>query len=497
MRKRKLYLNTGAAILREIITIICGFVLPRYIIGYYGSEINGLVASITQFLGFISFLEMGIGPVIQSNLYKPLARKDNDQISKILVSANKFFKKLSYILVAYICVLIVAVPFIVEGRFDFVFTTTLIISIGFNTFSQYYFGITNQLLLNADQNGYVQMLLAVFSLSISTIVSVMIMKLGGSIQLVKLSTSLIYLIRPVGQNIYISKHYRIDRHIELSEEPIKQKWNGFAQHVAAVVTGNTDVTILTLFSTLGNVSVYTVYFNIVNGLSNAVLTLATGLEALWGNMIANHENKHLLETFTFIEWAFHYLCTILFSITSVMIVPFIRIYTKGITDQNYLMPAFSLILVLAYYMFCLRVPYFRIIKAAGHYKETQNGAFINAALNIVLSVILVIKFGIIGVAIGTLVAMTFHTCYFVWYLSKNILKRGINHYIIHLIIDAISFVTVVFFGSRIVELVDSYYGWVLLAIKVSAISFLIVTIVNVIPYREYIKYGIKRIRKGV
>ena len=439
---------------------------------------------------------MGIGPVIQSNLYKPLAKKDNDQISRIIVSANRFFRRLSCILIGYIIVLICIFSFIVDGKFEIAFTTALIISIGFNIFSQYYFGITNQLLLNADQKGYVQMMLSVTSLLISTFLSVTIMKLGGSIQLVKLSTSIVYLIRPVGQNLYIKKHYKINKHIKYEEEPIKQKWNGFAQHVAAVITGNTDVTILTLFSTLGNVSVYTVYFNIVNGISNAVLTLATGLEAFWGNMIANHENDHLLNTFMFIEWAFHYLCTILFSITAILIVPFIRIYTNGITDENYVVPLFSLILVLAYYMFCLRVPYFRIIKAAGHYKQTQNGAIINASLNIVISIVLVIKLGIIGVAVGTLVAMTFHTCYFVWYLSKNILNRRIAYFIKHIVVDLISFGVFGFLGNRISIQGISYYDWVVLAIKEAILSVFVVTCFNILPYKSYIVYGIKKIRKG-
>lgn len=93
-RRTKLILNTFAAFVKQAITIICGFILPRFILKGYGSEVNGLLTSITQFLGFISFLEMGIGPVIQSNLYEPLAKKDDAAISKIVVSSERFFAKL-------------------------------------------------------------------------------------------------------------------------------------------------------------------------------------------------------------------------------------------------------------------------------------------------------------------------------------------------------------------------------------------------------------------
>ena len=98
MRKKKLAANTASSLIFRICTIICGFILPRLILNSYGSEINGLVNSITQFLGIISFLELGVGAVIQSALYKPLAEKNDIEISKIVVSGQKFFSKIRYIL---------------------------------------------------------------------------------------------------------------------------------------------------------------------------------------------------------------------------------------------------------------------------------------------------------------------------------------------------------------------------------------------------------------
>ena len=96
-RRNKLYLNTITALFNQVVVLICGFILPKYILSYFGSDINGLVTSITRFLSVIAFLELGIGPVIQSNLYKPLADKDTDTISKIVVSAERFYRRIAYI----------------------------------------------------------------------------------------------------------------------------------------------------------------------------------------------------------------------------------------------------------------------------------------------------------------------------------------------------------------------------------------------------------------
>ena len=64
MRRKKLLFNTGTALLSQLVTLISGFILPRLIIGQYGSEVNGLVSSITQFLAFFSMMEMGVGAVV-------------------------------------------------------------------------------------------------------------------------------------------------------------------------------------------------------------------------------------------------------------------------------------------------------------------------------------------------------------------------------------------------------------------------------------------------
>lgn len=41
----------------QITILICGFVVPKLIITNFGSNVNGLISSITQFLAYISLLE--------------------------------------------------------------------------------------------------------------------------------------------------------------------------------------------------------------------------------------------------------------------------------------------------------------------------------------------------------------------------------------------------------------------------------------------------------
>lgn len=495
-RKRKLFLNTGAGILKQAVTVVCGFILPRFFLIYYGSSVNGLVASITNFLSFIALLDMGVGAVIQANLYKPLADKDDAQISRIVKSSERFFRRLAYIFIVYIIVLCVLFPTIINKDFEAVFSISLIVIISISTLAQYLFGMTYQLLLNSDQKAYVPLFMQIATVILNTVLAIIMMKAGMSIHLVKLMTAGVYVLRPLGQMIYVRAHYNIDKKIELIGEPIKQKWNGFSQHLAAVVCQNIDVVVLTLFSSLENVSIYSVYFNVTNGVEQIILTAATGLESLFGNMIAKGEKSQLMRTFSAVEWIVHFGVTLIFTVAAIAIVPFVMVYTRGITDANYIAPVFGALLVAAYGAQCLRVPYFRVIKAAGHFKETQNGAYISAALNIVITVALVFRFGLIGAGVGTLVAMVYHTCYFVWYLRKNILDRSIKYFVQYILTDAIV-VVITIIATRWMSFTQiNYASWAVYALEVTGIALLASLVVNCLVYRQQIKDMISLVKRG-
>jgi peptidoglycan biosynthesis protein MviN/MurJ (putative lipid II flippase) len=101
------------------------------------------------------------------------------------------------------------------------------------------------------------------------------------------------------------------------------------------------------------------------------------------------------------------------------------IYTHGITDIDYYRPVFSTIIIMAEYIYCVRDPYVSVIYAAGRFKETSLSAYIEAGINIVLSIILVIWFGLEGIAVGTFIGMTYRMIYMVVYLSKHVIYRPV------------------------------------------------------------------------
>lgn len=481
-RRKRLILNTTTSIVYQIVTIICGFILPKLFLTYYGSEVNGLIASITQFLGFIALMELGIGAVVQSALYKPLALDNNKEISKIIKSAKIFFNKIALIFVVYLFALILFFPKI-NDSFGWLYSAGLILAIAISSIAQYFFGMAYQLLLSANQKSYVSMTISILTLILNTILSAILISNGFSIHIVKLLAAIILLLRPIMLNIYIKKNYNLIKDIKYKEEPIKQKWNGIAQHIASFVLNNTDIIVLTIFANLVSVSIYSIYNLIVTGIKQVILATTAGIQSLFGNMLANNEYTALNKRFQQLEWVMHTVVTLLFSCTLVLITPFVNVYTKGIIDANYNQPLFGVLLTLATAAYCLRLPYNIIVLAAGHYKETQLSAIIEMSINILMSVMLVSKYGLVGVAIGTLVAMLYRTIYLANYIS-GIIEYKFGGFIKHMVVNIIILILTLMISSNFNMLGSDYLHWFIFAIKIFTIAAGVTMGINLVFYRK-------------
>lgn len=496
MRSKKAVYNVGTNLLLQIIIVLYGFIVPKIIINSFGSNVNGLISSITQFLAYIALLESGFGPVVKSALYKPIANNDNKTIANILKTTEKFFRTIAYIFIIYIILLCFLYPLLVSKDFGWIYTISLILIIGISTFAEYFFGMTYRLYLQADQKTYIISLIQIFTYIISIILIVILAKAGANVQLIKLVSSLAFVLRPLLQNYYVKKKYNINLKDANNNYELKQKWDGLAQHIAAVIHGNTDITILTIFVSLSEVSVYSVYYLVVKGLKSLIQSFTGGIDATFGDMIAKNEKENLNKKFSMYEVLYNTISTIAFSCAIILIVPFISVYTKDISDVNYIRWTFGILLVISEYIWAIRLPYSSVTLAAGHFKETRVGAWVECISNIVISVILVNKFGLIGVTIGTIVAMTIRTIEFVYHTNKYILERTIWESIKKILI-VISETLLIVFICKNLPLYENvnFINWTINAFIVAILATIVTFTINIVFFKNEIIECIKIVKK--
>lgn len=423
-RSKKATYNILSNAVYEGVVMISSLILPRLILTHYGSAYNGIVTSATQYLSLISILTVGVTASTRVALYKTLAANDLQGTSSIVRATEIYMRKIAMILMAYIIGLAVLYPIIVKTGFSFFDVSILIFIIGLSSFAEYYFGITHRTLLLADQSVYISNVFNTIATIASIIVAVLFIYIGYSIQIVKLSTVLIHVLKFIIQNQYISTHYKLEKRCKPDESAIKGRKDAMMHALANIVHDNTDVVVLTLFTDVKLVSVYTIYHLVMNALYKIQMILNSGMEPIFGNMWAKKETEKIKSTLEFFEFITVFFCSVAFSTTLITILSFIKIYTHGVTDVEYIRPMFAIVITIATAVQVIRTPYVCFIGGIGHYKQTKKAAIIEAATNLGLSIVLVNIIGIVGVAIGTFAANLIRTLHFGFYIDDNVIKRG-------------------------------------------------------------------------
>lgn len=500
-RLKRIIKSSASSLLLKAVTFICVFLLTKQIIKSFGSETNGMISSIGQFLGIIALAEGGVGGVARALLYKPLSNKDTHAISKIVHVVERFFRILSLFFVAYAVIIACIYPLVVAKDFDYFYSFFLVLLVSLGTFCEYFFGLSYQVLLNADQKAYILNYISFFVTIINFFVCILFIKLGLSIHFVKLASAIVLMTKPVVIYLYSKRKYKI-KHVSIDkkEKVLTQKWSGFGVHVAYFLHRNTDVILITLFLGLTQVSIYSVYYMIVSGISTILSSLSLGFEAAFGELYARDELTTLRKSFKKYVTYYHLVSTVLFASTIVLITPFMRIYTAGIKDANYINVSFGILLVLAEYLYVLRVPFNDLMIATNTFKENSLGAFIEVAINIVCSIVLIRPLGISGVAVGTCAAMLFRLIFFIVFFGKTKVKIDVAWFIKNTFINLISGCTCLLIPRLLrFSCGNTYVEWILY-------SFIVVFYISIFCFAVQVLFNkneicsifksIKMLRKG-
>lgn len=420
--------NIFSALVFQCAHIVYGLVVPRLILGSFGSSINGLVSSIAQFLGFISLLEGGLGAVVLAELYSPIENNDRERIKEILQACQRFFLGLATVFGIYTIVFGGIYSFSLHQEFDMAFVFSLVVILSLTILARYLFSITLKLYLQANQQIFIINLSSAATLAINLALAFVVIKVYPEIRLLKLASSIMFFVQPFVYRHFVPKFCRNLKAAKAPMEALKNRWSGFAQHLAHYVNMNTDIVLITLFCSLKDVSVYVVYLLGINATRSIIDYLTNSYQSVMGKYIAQRNQERLekeFKAFCVATWA---VVLGLFGTCLLVINPFVQVYVGNVNDANYHQPLFALVIATAYLVYCLREPYRLLILAAGKFRETNFGSIMEAVLNIVLSIVLIQFWGLVGVAVGTLVAVSYRMVYFIVVIKKTLLHLRLGDY---------------------------------------------------------------------
>ena len=114
----------------------------------------------------------------------------------------------------------------------------------------------------------------------------------------------------------------------------------------------------------------------------------------------------------------------IFAVAYVMYLPFIELYTKGVTDINYLNTLYPALFIAIELLSGCRCSMQNTINVAGHFQSTLRQTILETTINLVVSLVSVANFGMIGVLFGTVAALLYRSNEIIYYGNRKILNRS-------------------------------------------------------------------------
>ena len=376
LKNRPTLLNTMSGIFLQFCNVVFAFVVPKLILSYFGSEINGLVSSISNFLLYISLFEAGLSNVIMANLYKPLVNHDYNKISKIINTSNRFYHKIGLFFIGYTIILGIIYPLLLDKSFSFIYVFILILIMSINLFIQYNFSYSLRTLLRADKKVYIVNFTQSIIIILNILFSIVSLLIFPNIHFFKLISGIVYIVQPLVFRHYVRKYYKIDKNDQYDEKILKSRWDSLAISIATFVHNSVDIALLTIFTNLKIVSVYSVYYLVISGLEAVFLSISNSIAPTFGKILANNNREELNEKFETYEFLFTFLIFLVFSVAGLLITPFVMIYTGNIEDANYFQPIFGYLIIISEAIYLLKMPHLNISYSANLFKKIKKPAYI-------------------------------------------------------------------------------------------------------------------------
>ena len=491
----KTKINLIVSLLSQAIILVLGLIVPRIVLVNYGSDTNGLTSTISQIFTYMALLEAGISLSARNAFYKPIKENDKEQVSFVASLAKKYYRKASLLYLAAVVVLSLLLPVLLKTTVPYFTICFYVFFEGLTSVVAFYFINTWTTFLKANGDAYI---INVFSLICKLLcygVKILLSLFSINIAFIQVGYFLVSLAQLYLYYKYMSKKYGwIKYDIDTEKAKLPDKNANLISEIAWVVFSSTDMIVLSIFVSTKLSSVYSVYnmvFVALNGLLFSVYSSVNyhlGLEYNSGNI-----NRYITLHDVFMS-LFVGCISLLMSICYFLIIPFVKLYTRGVTDINYVYNFLPVMFCLIQMLSWSRYVTGNLIGISFRQRQAVKINVSEAIINLSLSIILVWSMGLEGVLLATVVALPLKVIYCTYISDVIILKRKPFKTISILGINYVLFFLCVIIRSFITLDISNYYSFVVYGALFTVILTIVFVLSNICVNRDVIKI-FKMLRK--
>lgn len=433
-RTRNSVRNAFFSSFTQIVNLLSSYILRFVFVRTLSTEYLGVNGLFTNILTVFSLADLGLGSAIVYSMYKPIAENNKEKIKSYMDFYKKAYRIIALVILTIGLIMLPNLSFFINGKrnipnINLIFLLYLLDSV-FSYLCAYKVSI-----LNATQKNYIYNIYQTIGKIISSILMILALIITKNFILYLSIQVSFKLIVNIGVSLKANKMYpyltekNITPITSVERKSIfKSVYGLFCNQIGNVIINGTDNIIISKYISLMAVGLYSNYSMIINALSNFVGQLFNSIIASVGNFGAmknKEETKKLFDKINFINFIIASFCT-------VELAACLDTFIELSFGERYLMDIFTVtILIINFYILSMRNVVGTFKYALGIFWEDKYSTLARAIINLVVSIILAKKVGIVGVFIGTVISDLLTTFWYQPYiLYKNGFKKSVSKYFI-------------------------------------------------------------------
>lgn len=389
-----------------IINSFLAFFSKKVFLTTLGYEITGLNSLFQNLVGFLNIAELGITNAVTYSLYKPLREQNYKKINSILLAYKYLYEIVALIIFIGTIILSFFLNKVVNG-----------VTININTIRFYFvfFAITPvisylisylQVVVIADQKSYIVSKVIGITKIVKTSIQILLLIYNKSyllwlvLELVFNVVAFLYLNRQIKRQyiwINIDRKYGFKELFKKEKQIIINTKDMFFHKIGGFVLNQTDNIVISTFTNIKNVTIYSNYIMIVMLIKSLYSQVIGGISASIGNLVSEENNER-----SYNLWVELYYIT---TLSSVVVCYFLyTIINRFITlwvGNEYLFNTQIVFYIIINLFFALWRQSVDCFKEAYGIFWDRLAPVVEATLNLILSILLAKKIGVMGVVIGT------------------------------------------------------------------------------------------------
>lgn len=491
--------NAISAALFNLCNGLLGFVVTSLVIQRFGSDFNGVNSAANQIVNVLLVLEGGITVATNVALFKPFAKKDNDTVNSIVSATKNNFKKVGVIfLVVGIISALVYSGFVVSSLNREIICSIIVMAV-IPSAVNLFFATKYRVVIQAHQKEYVISLISLITVCCGHAVNIIsLLYFDINMIQVRIVTMVFALLQSLLLFLYCRRKFTdINFKCTPNYGLIKGTRDVMFLKITSALYSTLPTLSISMFSSAGSavVSVYSVYNNIFLLIKSLVQSLIDGPRLSLGQLIAEGDKNRTYRQFILYEYTTIMALTLFLGVAGCLVLPFVRWYSIGFTDINYINYSMTVLLFLIAFFEMIHIPSGNYINMSGNFKTAKKIQIIATIILFLGSIIFSIIFDFYGIIISVLCTAIYLAVAEIYIVHKVYLKKC-KEFLSMLIVNAVMMILIIFISTY----VQGNATFSLLRLIINAIIIFIVTLVlvysvNYLLFRKHLKEVLSKFSK--